>query len=461
VLVGNPPWLSYRFMSAEMQKTLRAECQKRGLWAGGKVATHQDLGAYFFVRCMELYLRPRGKVAFVLPYATMTRQQYRGFITKTAMGTKGPVEVPARRFTEAWIFDETVAPLFNIPSCVLFAEGGLADDAKLPATATAFSGELPMRDASAEQAERALTRKTVAWPSAAPTPADSAYAKRFRQGATVVPRRLFVVVRSASGRFGTSPDAPVVESRQSSQEKEPWRSLPPLSGPVEREFLRPLYLGESIAPFRVLEPALAVIPWSKRHGLLDAGAARKSGYVHVAQWLARSEELWIAHRRNRISLNEQLDYYGKLSAQLPAPTLRVLYSASGTLAAAALLADRSAIVEHKLYWGSVGEESEARYLISILNSETHRERIAPQQSRGQWGARDFDKLLVNSIPQFESSSALHTDLARSAARAEKVAANVALPETMKFVQARQKIREALRQDGISAHIDKLVAQLIG
>ena len=50
VLVGNPPWLSHRYMPITMQDTFRTMSEERGLWAGSKVATHQDLSAFFFVR---------------------------------------------------------------------------------------------------------------------------------------------------------------------------------------------------------------------------------------------------------------------------------------------------------------------------------------------------------------------------------------------------------------------------
>ena len=46
---------------------------------------------------------------------------------------------------------------------------------------------------------------------------------------------------------------------------------------------------------------------------------------------------------------------------------------------------------------------EARYLVAILNSETARERVEAYQSRGQWGARDFDKVIFNlPIPRFDA-----------------------------------------------------------
>jgi len=291
-------------MSSEMQDRFRDECQRRGLWAGAKVATHQDLSAYFFARCVGLYLRMGGTVALVMPYATMTRQQYGGFRTGVfaSKPTKKKQVQPygSVRFADAWTFDESVQPLFAVPSCVLFAKEG--DAGPLPATAIAYSGQLPRRDASAAEAAEHLTSKQVSWPSGNES-SDSGYSASFRQGATVVPRFLFLVDRVPVGRLGSNPDEPVVTSHRSNLEKRPWRDLEPLQGPVEREFLRALYLGESVAPFRLLNPAEAVVPWdAKSARLLDSASAEHAGLYRLAAWLKEAERLWVAHRQRDMSL---------------------------------------------------------------------------------------------------------------------------------------------------------------
>ena len=79
VLIGNPPWLAYRHMTAEMQKVFRNMSEARGLWAGADVATHQDLSALFVVRASELYLKKGGKFAMVMPNAAVTDVHYEGF----------------------------------------------------------------------------------------------------------------------------------------------------------------------------------------------------------------------------------------------------------------------------------------------------------------------------------------------------------------------------------------------
>ena len=46
--------------------------------------------------------------------------------------------------------------------------------------------------------------------------------------------------------------------------------------------------------------------------------------------------------------------------------------------------------------------------------------VAAMQARGQWGARHFDKVMFTlPIPRFDSSEALHNELAAAAAEAEK------------------------------------------
>ena len=100
-------------------------------------------------------------------------------------------------------------------------------------------------------------------------------------------------------------------------------------------------------------------------------------------------------------------------------------------------------------------------MTAILNSETARSRAAAYAGRGQWGARDFDKLMFElPIPLFNVKDALHQELATAAERAESVAAKVPLKEGTYFVTARKHIRTALHDDGIGQEIEELVKRLL-
>jgi hypothetical protein len=463
IILGNPPWLAYRHMSTAMRERFRTECGKRGLWQGGKVATHQDLSGYFFARCAELYVNRDGVIAFVMPFAALDRRQFTGFRTGRFETRKGGVATEVFgtvRFLEAWAFDETVQPLFPVPSCVIIAT--VDEPAALPESVTACHGILPRRDATVAEADVALRWDSTPWPPLAEPPNGSPhYRNLFRQGATILPRLLCIVELASAGRLGGDAAAPLLKSRRSRQENQPWRDLPDLRGRVEAEFLHPLYLGESIAPFRLLMSVTAVIPWSgENRRLLDADDARRLGYPNLARWLGEAEVSWRKHGTGGMSLIERWDYQGGLRSQMPPPSVRVLYAASGTLPAAAVLRDAKSVVEHGLYWLAVEDESEALYLCAILNSETARSRVASRQAKGQWGARHFDKVMFDlPIPTFDEADALHVQLATAASYAERIAGEVAT-RGLYFVNARRQIRTALREDGIAGRIDALVGELL-
>ncbi|MGH6813471.1 MAG: N-6 DNA methylase, partial [Methylocella sp.] len=174
----------------------------------------------------------------------------------------------------------------------------------------------------------------------------------------------------------------------------------------------------------------------------------------------KAEKIWDANRPSPISFIQQLDYYGKLGAQFPLARLRVVYSKAGMQPAACLLRGTH-VIDHKLYWSAPANEVEASYLTAFLNSETARARGESRQSRGQWGARDFDKVMFNlPIPRFGAENPLHNAIAEAAREAETIAAAVPLPENMKFQHARGLVRAALTGAGVAQRIDALVARLL-
>jgi hypothetical protein len=77
--------------------------------------------------------------------------------------------------------------------------------------------------------------------------AGSVYKDQFRQGAILVPRFLVMADDADPLPFATTTQRSV-RSHRSPLEKEPWKSLPDLTAAVEKQFIRPVLLGESIVP---------------------------------------------------------------------------------------------------------------------------------------------------------------------------------------------------------------------
>ena len=126
-------------------------------------------------------------------------------------------------------------------------------------------------------------------------------------------------------RYPRTPEVPLVRGRVGNQDKKPWKTLAPPQGTVERRFLRPALLGESVAPFRLIRPLRAVIPWDdESRKLMNARMAGQRGYPRLAEWLDIAEALWEEKGKGRRSFLEQYDYFGQLSAQFPIAPIRVV-----------------------------------------------------------------------------------------------------------------------------------------
>ena len=111
---------------------------------------------------------------------------------------------------------------------------------------------------------------------------------------------MLVVAAPVAGMLPPNPMLPLVRGRTGSLDKAPWKTVEPPLSTVEKKFLRPALLGESVAPFRILVPQRAVIPWDAEwHELLDAQKASGRGYPKLAQWLTETEALWERHKPER------------------------------------------------------------------------------------------------------------------------------------------------------------------
>lgn len=119
------------------------------------------------------------------------------------------------------------------------------------------------------------------------------------------------------------------------------------------------------------------------------------------------------------------------------------------------------LVEKALYWGPVDSVEEGQYLCAILNSDRFAEAVRPLQARGQHNPRHFDMhIFAVAFPLFDSSAQLHMELVGLAERAEALVASLEFDSTRQFQQARREVREALREEGISAEIDQAVSSLL-
>jgi SAM-dependent methyltransferase len=459
VLAGNPPWLAFRHMPDSLQASYRRLATERGLWAGGRVAPHQDLSDLFVARAIEQYLNPGGRFAFVMPFAALSRLQYEGFRTGRWSSIDG-ADPTCVAFRSAEDFAKVKPALFQMPSCVI--SGIRATIASpLSAEATSWTGRVTDHHLDWTTARTSLTRRDRSV-ELANTGQGSPYRPRFRQGAPLVPHLLMKVTKASLGPLGGASGRVRVVSARSRVEKEPWRSLPSVSGSVETQFLLPTHLGASIVAFRARTPQLAVVPW-QGHRLLDGNDEELDEHPGLADWWRNAERIWERHRAaaTKLSLREQIDYQGKTTTQFPAPAHRVVYTTSGQYLAACRIDDPATLIEQTLYWTSVASPEEGRYLCALFNSGALAEAIAPLQARGQHNPRHFAMSLFSiPVPIYDTTNELHVHLASLAERAEAIASGLNLDGITPFQKARRVTRQALYDDGVAADIDRAATELI-
>jgi hypothetical protein len=124
----------------------------------------------------------------VLPYALLNAPVFAGLRT----GRMGEASVS---LTGAWAL-ERVRAIFGARSgssttstCVLFGRQQMGGPH--PNKVDRWEGRLTRRNANEAEAARALTQTRVAWPRPRTLVGASPYRARFRQGATIMPRRFF------------------------------------------------------------------------------------------------------------------------------------------------------------------------------------------------------------------------------------------------------------------------------
>jgi hypothetical protein len=482
-IVGNPPWLSYRYIA---DPEYQAEVKKRAVTDYGiapeskKLTTQMELATVFLVHALATFGKVGARLGFVMPRSVLSADQHENLRLRNY---RAPVEI-----TDYWDLLD-VAPIFNVPSCVLFAERTREPPrAKISYTMPAreWSGNLTSRDETWAVAEREVAiagetarviylghRSALSTKKGKTMPTEpSQYAGRFRQGATIVPRNCyFVEVEGLNGR----PDPERVYSARTEPEqaqlaKAPYKGVT-LSGQIEGRFLFSTVLSKHILPFVVLNPAVVALPVRVKSGrpvMWESDRLRKEGYRNFAKWMSEVERIWADKRgskADRQTAYERLDYNRELSEQdLDAPYL-VLYNAAGTNLCAAAF-DRTAseltlVVDAKVYWAACNAAEEADYLVAILNSETVNEAIKPFQSVGLLGERDIHKKVLDlPIPVYDTRNTDHRAIAAlgTKARTASSAYTGSSPIPPSLGRARGVVREALAVT--LAEIDKAVVALL-
>jgi len=395
--------------------------------------------------CSSYFLKDTGKLAFVLPRSFFSGDQH----DRTRSGE-------AKGFKVTGIWDlEKVQPLFNVPSCVFFAEKKTeTQNGKMSVReGKHFEGRLPAHNCHYDIAETLLKEVSVKWylktqgrATAFSNTKNSAknagnpYKSLFKQGATIVPRAFYFVefeVPKSKRLLGDMTYSEKVEmilgrdivSVKTSAEilsdaKAPWKMT--LTGQVERKFIFRTAISKSILPFYLHLPAWITLPITiekeedglKRIKLHTSEQLMNAGELKAWRWFENAENIWNIKRTEKsknMSNIDRLNFQRGLTGQNLNARYLVLYTASAK-DANALVFDRHSLdfeflVECTTYVFYTDDKKEANYLATILNSAIPNKKIKDFQAKGLFGPRHVHKKILDVyFPKFNASNKLHLQL---------------------------------------------------
>ncbi len=410
-VVGNPPWLAYRYIKEKGYKeSVKKLVLHYKLLESDeiKLFTQMDTSTLFFVYSENNFLSEKGKIAFVLPKSTI-------------LPSKQHISFQKRGLTEIHDFS-AVSPLFNVRSVLAIRSSRTKKTKNVPCIE--YKGRLPEKNMDWATAKKCIevfkTKKSFKLQPIAESP----YYPLFLQGATIVPRCFWFIQKDkeAAGHK----DAPYVMTNETAydESKIEWRLK--LAGRVENRFVFHTLLAKGLIPFAILDTEtvfLPIIKGKRSFSLADSKVLLENGYRHAADWMHETEKLWQkSQQAEKRTLIQWLNYNQKLSKQNINAEFIVLYNTSGTNIAAALynssrdkggeLRSNGFIADAKTYYYYPKNIEEGDYLVAVLNSDVVNRTIKEYQPQGLYGERDIHRrpFEVCMIPRYDENDKLHVSL---------------------------------------------------
>lgn len=437
IIIGNPPWLVFRDITAEdYQEEIRKIAQRTGVYPDrDSLITQLELATIFVGHCIDYFLKPNGSLIFVMPRSIFVADQHH----RMREGKIKSLEV-----TELWDL-KNVVPLFNVPACVLF--GHICNKSNSQQNQIAglnFSGRLSNRNSTLTQAQAELTesettyhlaflQKRTAW-SESPIKIQGIpyYKESFFNGATLVPRSLcFVDIdQELSGNLVNR----IVRIKTSNDiyrdAKLPWKNIG-ISGNMHSKYLFRTSLSSNVVPFGLTGSFLVALPIEINENgtinLLSYEDIENKGDLKSSATFAEMSRKWDANKteKNRnILLPDYLNWQNKLVNQNANHKYIVLYTSSGSKTVSTVIERKSFalpfIVDCITFYMTTNDENEAWYLCAFFNAEVSNRIIKPFQAQGLFGARHIHKKILEiPLPQFDKDNQNHikvVNLAKTSAQ---------------------------------------------
>jgi hypothetical protein len=407
-LVSNPPWLTLsRIAENPYNDFLQNLAEELNIRPQGSSFLHTELATIFLLSSIERYLTDEAIIGCVLPGTVLSGDHHHPFRNAEYRDSSIHFKV-----SKIWDLNKSI---FNNRGVTVF--GSKTDQANLNPIPSKVVNSSTDNDSSELYLSTLDTKSAWTNYNINRTSANS-YVNDFVQGADIMPRSLYfhdIALYDLSVAFTdinpidkqTSDNAYLLKD---SKKFSDFRIEP---CQVETSSLFPVMISNSLLPFHITSPPIALLPIEKHQGdwrcIPTTSMVTKS--TAFQRWVARASSNY--ENGNLITLWTWIDTRSKLSNQsLPQTGYIVCSGTGGEYVCAHYLSHNEVdfdrlILDQTVNYYHTNDEDEAKYLVGLLNSASISNAIRGFQAEGNYGARHIHSLPYRLIEPFDSSKAEH------------------------------------------------------
>lgn len=410
-LVSNPPWLTLsRIADNPYKEFLQLLASELNINPQGSSFLHIELATIFLLSSIEKYLVEGAVIGCILPGTVLSGDHHHPFRNMDYRSSNIHFQV-----SKVWDLEKTI---FNNRGIAVF--GSKSDQPNL--------NPIPSKliNSSTENEDLTLYLSTLDTKSAWTTfninrASANSYVNNFVQGADIMPRSLYfhdIADYDPPSRFtNINPiDKQTSDQAYLLKDSKKFSDFRIEVCQVETSALFPVMLSNSLLPFHITTPPIAVLPIEKNQGNWRCipATALVTMSMPFQRWVSRASSKY--DEGNIGTLWSCLDTRSKLTNQaLPQTGFIVCSGTGGEYVCAHYLKHSEVdfdrlILDQTVNYYHTANESEAIYLVGLLNSASISNAIRGFQAEGNFGARHIHSLPYRMIEPFDAGKASHQEV---------------------------------------------------
>lgn len=419
-IVANPPWLTLSKIADNPYKEVLVEkAEKYCIKPSGSSFLHVDLSSIFLLHAIDKYLIEGASVACILPDSILNGAHHEPLRSGQYVKSERNIKL---NINELWKIEEST---FKNKAVVL-----IGNKSEFIAKNKVPGGLLKSDQIESFDFYKYSKEKRTAWSSdensiKIENKLLTDYAKKFKQGADVMPRTLFFFEvtpcahENSETQLFTIESINVLNSDKAFliKDAKKMKNYKLQKHLVPKNLLFDVLISQQLTPFHMAESNKAFLPIKKDRNS-EWNVISQYDFASCESSSQRAIQSIIQGLGNDRTLNDiwnLLNTRKKLSQQkIENDKYLILSGAGGANICSAFIKIKNVdmIIDQTLYWSMVDTENEALYIVGLLNSEAMNHKIKNFQPEGSFGKRHIHSLPFGFIPVFNDEDLSHLEISK-------------------------------------------------